>query len=476
MAGAHGPKVNSMETSVKFDADLVRRYDRPGPRYTSYPTAVQFHDGFREAEYRNAAASTNGATPPAPLSLYVHVPFCASPCFYCGCTKIITRNREQAESYLTRLYREIELQAALFDRERVVDQLHFGGGTPTFLNPWQLEDLLKKLGWHFQLRSDDQREFSIEIDPRTCDLDTVDLLARAGMNRMSLGIQDFDPEVQQAVNRIQSPEQTFAIMERARRAGFKSVSVDLIYGLPKQNRERFAHTLDRVLAERPDRFAVYSYAHLPHMFKPQKRIKSEDIPSGAEKLALLGLTMDKLTGAGYVYIGMDHFALPDDELAVALREGTLHRNFQGYSTHADCDLVALGVSSIGKLGDTYAQNYKTLHDYYQAIDSGHLAVHRGLVLNDDDRLRRAVIQDIMCRARIDYAHIEQAWPVRFEEYFAREIAALAGPVEDGLVVMRERGFELTPVGRLLMRNVAMCFDAYLPGHQQSETPRFSRAV
>ena len=465
-----------METSVQFDADLVRRYDRPGPRYTSYPTAVQFHDGFREAEYRAAAARTNGKTPPAPLSLYVHVPFCSSPCFYCGCTKIITRSREQAENYLTRLYREIEMQAELFDDVRVVDQLHFGGGTPTFLNPWQLEDLLKKLGWHFKLREDDSREFSIEIDPRSCTPDTVELLARAGVNRMSLGIQDFDPEVQRAVNRVQSPEETFALMDRARRSGYKSVSVDLIYGLPKQNRQRFDRTLDLVIAARPDRLAVYSYAHLPHMFKPQKRINAADLPSGAEKLALLGLTMEKLTAAGYVYIGMDHFALPDDELAVALAEGSLHRNFQGYSTHADCDLVALGVSSIGKLGDTYGQNYKTLHDYYEAIDSGHLAVHRGLELNDDDRLRRSVIQSIMCRGRVDFAEVDSAWSIRFEEYFARELEALKPLEANGLLVTRGRSFELTPIGRLLMRNVAMCFDVYLAAHQQSDTPRFSRAV
>jgi oxygen-independent coproporphyrinogen-3 oxidase len=465
-----------METSVQFDADLVRRYDRPGPRYTSYPTAVQFHDGFREAEYRAAAANTNGKTPPAPLSLYVHVPFCSSPCFYCGCTKIITRSREQAENYLTRLYREIEMQAELFDDVRVVDQLHFGGGTPTFLNPWQLEDLLKKLGWHFKLREDDSREFSIEIDPRSCTPETVELLARAGVNRMSLGIQDFDPEVQQAVNRIQSPEETFALMDRARRSGYKSVSVDLIYGLPKQNRQRFDRTLDLVIGAKPDRLAVYSYAHLPHMFKPQKRINAADLPSGAEKLALLGLTMEKLTAAGYVYIGMDHFALPDDELAVALAEGSLHRNFQGYSTHADCDLVALGVSSIGKLGDTYGQNYKTLHDYYEAIDSGHLAVHRGLELNDDDRLRRSVIQSIMCRGRVDFAEVDSAWSIRFEEYFARELESLKPLEADGLLVSHERSFELTPIGRLLMRNVAMCFDVYLAAHQQSDTPRFSRAV
>ena len=465
-----------MEAKVHFDADLVRSYDRPGPRYTSYPTAVQFHDGFREPEYRAAAAATNGATPPAPLSLYVHVPFCASPCFYCGCTKVITRSREQAENYLTRLYREIELQAELFDGERTVDQLHFGGGTPTFLNPWQLEDLLKKLSWHFRLREDASREFSIEIDPRTCELDTIDLLARAGINRMSLGIQDFDPEVQAAVNRIQSQEETFALMDRARAAGFKSVSVDLIYGLPKQNREKFSRTLEQVIGARPDRLAVYSYAHLPHMFKPQKRIHAEDLPSGAEKLALLGLTIETLTAAGYVYIGMDHFALPNDELAVALREGSLHRNFQGYSTHADCDLVALGVSSIGRLADTYSQNYKTLHDYYQAIDSGHLAVHRGLALNDDDRLRRAVIQSIMCRAHIDFATVDREWGIRFEEYFARELAALQPLAADGLLQMGPRRFELTPIGRLLMRNVAMCFDAYLPGHQQSDVPRFSRAV
>ncbi len=465
-----------MEAKVHFDADLVRSYDRPGPRYTSYPTAVQFHDGFREPEYRAAAAATNGATPPAPLSLYVHVPFCASPCFYCGCTKVITRSREQAENYLTRLYREIELQAELFDGERTVDQLHFGGGTPTFLNPWQLEDLLKKLSWHFRLREDASREFSIEIDPRTCEPDTIDLLARAGINRMSLGIQDFDPEVQAAVNRIQSQEETFALMDRARAAGFKSVSVDLIYGLPKQNREKFSRTLEQVIGARPDRLAVYSYAHLPHMFKPQKRIHAEDLPSGAEKLALLGLTIETLTAAGYVYIGMDHFALPNDELAVALREGSLHRNFQGYSTHADCDLVALGVSSIGRLADTYSQNYKTLHDYYQAIDSGHLAVHRGLALNDDDRLRRAVIQSIMCRAHIDFATVDREWGIRFEEYFARELAALQPLAADGLLQMGPRRFELTPIGRLLMRNVAMCFDAYLSGHQQSDVPRFSRAV
>ena len=450
-----------METSVKFDADLVRRYDRPGPRYTSYPTAVQFHDGFREAEYRNAAASTNGATPPAPLSLYVHVPFCASPCFYCGCTKIITRNREQAESYLTRLYREIELQAALFDRERVVDQLHFGGGTPTFLNPWQLEDLLKKLGWHFQLRSDDQREFSIEIDPRTCDLDTVDLLARAGMNRMSLGIQDFDPEVQQAVNRIQSPEQTFAILERARRAGFKSVSVDLIYGLPKQNRERFGHTLDRVLAERPDRFAVYSYAHLPHMFKPQKRIKSEDIPSGAEKLALLGLTMDKLTGAGYVYIGMDHFAREGDELARALAGGGLHRNFQGYTTKAGSELCGFGMSSISQNDRAYRQNHKELGDWHAALAAGRLPAHKGYRLTDEDRLRRDVIMRVMCSGRIVYQEFNDAHGIDFTEHFRDALAALRAPASDGLVELQDDGFAVTARGRLLLRNLAMPFDAYL---------------
>ncbi len=465
-----------MNTAVRFDADLVRRYDRPGPRYTSYPTAVQFHDGFREPEYRAAAAATNQVVPPAPLSLYVHIPFCASPCFYCGCNKVITRSREQAENYLKRLYAEIEMQAALFDKGRPVDQLHFGGGTPTFLNGWQLEDLLRKLGYHFSMRADAGREYSIEIDPRTCSPDTIDLLANIGFNRMSLGIQDFDPEVQEAVNRIQSPEDTFALMDRARERGFKSVSVDLIYGLPKQDRARFSKTLDLVTAARPDRLAVYSYAHMPHLFKPQKQIKLADLCPPEEKLALLGLTIERLTQAGYIYIGMDHFALPDDELAIALRENTLHRNFQGYSTHADCDLVALGVSSIGKLGHTYAQSFKTLHDYYQAIDSGHLPVHRGIQLTDEDVLRREVIQQLMCRTKFDFAAIDGMFGIRFEEHFAGELEALKPLEADGLIVIADRGIALTPVGRLLVRNVAMCFDAYLPGHQQSAIPRFSRAV
>ena len=463
-----------MEASVRFDADLVRRYDRPGPRYTSYPTAVQFHDRFREAEYRNAAARTNEVQPPAPLSLYVHIPFCASPCFYCGCTKVITRSREQAENYLSRLYREIEMQAELFGRERVVDQLHFGGGTPTFLNPWQLEDLLKKLDWSFRLRKDEQREFSIEIDPRTCDPDTVDLLARAGVNRMSLGIQDFDPDVQQAVNRIQSPEQTFALMDRARSAGFESVSVDLIYGLPKQNRERFARTLDKVIGARPDRFAVYSYAHLPHMFKPQKRIHAEDLPSGAEKLALLGLTIETLTAAGYVYIGMDHFALPDDALAVAKRQGRLHRNFQGYSTQPDCDLIGLGVSSIGRMGATYNQNAKTLPEYYDALRQGQLPTARGLALTRDDLVRRAVIMALMCQGRVEFESISTAHLISFRDYFASELQALQPMVEGGLVEIDDEAIQVTANGWYFVRGVAMAFDRHVRADQTRE--RFSRIV
>ncbi len=464
------------DSRVQFDAGLLSRYDRPGPRYTSYPTAVQFHERFGEAEYRAAAATSNDCSPPAPLSIYVHIPFCASPCFYCGCTKVITRNRTQAVTYLERLEREIEMQAALFDDARPIDQLHLGGGTPTFLDAEQISGLMATLGRHFAMRSDASREYSIEVDPRTVDPDMVDALAAAGFNRMSLGIQDFDPEVQKSVNRVQSSQATFALMARAAETGFKSVSVDLIYGLPLQTPQSFARTLDLVIGAKPDRLAVYSYAHMPHLFKPQKKILAEQLPSATEKLGLLELTIERLTGAGYVYIGMDHFAQPDDELAIALQDGSLQRNFQGYSTHAECDLVALGVSSIGAIANTYAQNYKALPDYYRAIDSGQLAIHRGIGLTADDRLRRAVIQSVMCRAGVDYAAFDREWDIRFEDYFSAELAALAPLANDGLLEFAERGFSLTPAGRLLMRNVAMCFDAYLKKPDSPAIPRYSRAI
>lgn len=465
-----------LSTTTIFDADLVRRYDRPGPRYTSYPTAVQFHAGFGVAEYEAAARASNAGTP-KPLSIYIHVPFCESPCFYCGCNKVITRDHGRASPYLEHLFLEIERQGALFDRSRQVDQLHFGGGTPTFLSDDELIAVLAKLRQHFTLRDDPDREYSIEIDPRTVSVARLDTLAALGLNRISLGVQDFDPDVQQAVNRVQSCEDTLALITRARELKIDSVSIDLIYGLPRQSRESFARTLGIVIAARPDRIAAYSYAHLPHLFKPQKQIKIADLITPAEKLGLLGLTVETLTQAGYVYIGMDHFALPTDELVRAQANGTLQRNFQGYSTRKECDLVALGVSSISKVGDTYAQNAKSLPEYYKRINAGSLAIERGVALDAEDRLRREVIQQLMCATRLDFAAVEQRHGIRFEEHFADELERVKPLEADDLVAREGRSLRITARGRLLMRNVAMVFDAHLKkAAPAADQPRFSRAV
>jgi oxygen-independent coproporphyrinogen-3 oxidase len=464
-----------------FDAGLITRYDRPGPRYTSYPTAVQFHPGFASKEYEAAARASNAGTP-KPLSLYFHVPFCASPCFYCGCNKVITRDHSKSLDYLQRLYLEVERQGALYDRARPVEQLHFGGGTPTFLTNEQIGELLAHVGKYFTLlgRGPEgaHREYSIEIDPRTIDPERLKGLVELGFNRISLGVQDFDPAVQEAVNRVQSVEDTLELIRYARELGIDSVSVDLIYGLPKQNRATFAKTLDLVIGARPDRIATYSYAHLPHLFKPQRQIKTADLISPAEKLGLLELTVQKLSDAGYVYVGMDHFALPTDELVRAQRAGTLQRNFQGYSTKAECDLVAMGVSSISKVGDAYAQNAKSLPEYYAMIDAGGLAVQRGVQLTQDDRIRRDVIQRLMCATRLDFAAVDAEFGIRFEEYFAPELDALVPLKDDGLIEREGRGIRITGRGRLLMRNVAMPFDAHLPKApaDPAATPRFSRAV
>jgi len=460
---------------IHFDADLIRRYDRSGPRYTSYPTAVQFTDSFALREYEDVARASNEGPEPRPLSLYVHIPFCSSPCFYCGCTKIITRNHEKAEAYLQRLHRELELQGRLFDRSRPVEQLHFGGGTPTFLSSKEIEELIAQMGRHFSLSTSPEREYSIELDPRTVSRDTLKDLARVGFNRCSLGIQDFDPAVQEAVNRIQSVPETLQLIDAAREFGFNSVSVDLIYGLPKQNLEGFARTLDTVLSARPDRFAVYAYAHLPQMFKAQRQLNAEYLPTPETRLQLLGLTIQKLIDAGYIYIGMDHFALPDDELVIAQENGSLHRNFQGYSTRGYCDLIGLGMSSIGKVGDTFAQNQKKIPDYYGALDRGELAVHRGLALNRDDVIRRDVIQQIMCYGVLDFDATARRHGIDFGDYFGAELEALKPLVEDGLAEFAAPGLRVLPAGRLLLRHLGMVFDAYLPSAQASQQ-RFSKAI
>jgi oxygen-independent coproporphyrinogen-3 oxidase len=458
-----------MQQTTLFDIELIRRYDKAGPRYTSYPTAVQFHSGFDEAAYREYALNSNTA----PLSLYVHIPFCDTVCFYCACNKIATKNRSLAAPYLAHLHQEIAMQAALFNRERPVTQLHWGGGTPTFLSHAEMRDLMGGIKNNFQLFEDDSGEYSIEIDPRETESDTVALLRELGFNRMSLGVQDFDPQVQKAVNRIQSEEQTFAVLEAARSEGFKSISIDLIYGLPHQSADSFSKTLDKILAVKPERLSVFNYAHLPSLFKPQRRIEAADLPSPSEKLVILQNTINQLTDAGYIYIGMDHFALPDDELAIAQREGTLYRNFQGYSTHADCDLIGLGITSVGKVGDSYSQNLKTLDEYYAQIDAGHLPVFRGIALNADDKLRRAVITQLICHFTLDIPAIAQEYNIDFKKYFSEEWADLERMQEDGLLVCGDQRIDILPAGRLLVRNICMTFDAYL---RQNKEQRFSKVI
>ena len=462
-----------------FDTALLQRYDRPGPRYTSYPTAPQFNAGFGEAELREAVLASNGDPIPRRLSLYLHVPFCMSPCFYCGCNRIITRDLARGEHYLVRLYREIAAMAALFDRDREVIQIHFGGGTPNFLSPAQLAEVLDTLRHQFTVSLSAERDISIELDPRFVSPADIGQLAAAGFNRASLGVQDFDADVQAAVNRIQSVDETLAIIDACRAHGFRSVNVDLIYGLPRQTLAGFARTLETVLGARPDRLAVYGYAHLPELFRPQKQIDASELPDAATRLALLQLAITTLTSAGYVYVGMDHFALPDDDLATAQARGGLHRNFMGYTTHADTDLVGLGVSAISHIGDTFSQNPRELPGWQHALDEGRLPVFRGMRLSDDDQLRADLIQSLMCQGEIPISALERRYDIDFEHYFAADIARMQPLVDDGLVRTGQGRIRATSQGRLLLRNIAMCFDHYL--HQPASAPdtpgpRFSRAI
>ncbi len=462
-----------MNATIVFDPELIRRYDASGPRYTSYPTAVQFHEGFGEADYRRCAEASHAVAPPRPLSLYFHIPFCATLCFYCACNKVVTKNRALAEPYLKRLQGEIALQAELFAPDRVVDQLHWGGGTPTFLSAQQMGALMAETARRFRLRDDDGGDYSIELDPRTVDAGTVALLRELGFNRVSIGVQDFDPDVQRAVNRIQSEAQTRAVIDAARARGFGSVNLDLIYGLPHQSVASFERTLEKVLALRPDRLAVYNYAHLPERFKPQRRIRAEDLPGPQEKLEILQHAVERLTDAGYVYVGMDHFARPDDELVRAQEDGTLTRNFQGYTTHGDCDIVAMGITAISKVADCYSQNVRDREPYYARIDAGRLPVMRGVVLDADDRLRRAVIMELICHFRLDMGAIETRFGIDFAEYFAPERAALDTMAADGLLTLGDRTIEVEPAGRLLIRNICTVFDRYL---QQEQAQRFSKLI
>jgi len=451
----------TVATAVSFDSDLMRRYDREGPRYTSYPTALQFRDGIEAGDYARAAATSRGALEGQPLSLYVHIPFCFSPCFYCGCNKIVTRHLDRADTYVRQLLSEISRRSGYFSRTRTVEQMHFGGGTPTFLPKKLLVELVDRIDHDFRLTDDPARDYSIEIDPRAVDEGLLQLLAALGFNRISLGVQDFDENVQRAVNRVQPADTVARVHDAARDLGFRSINFDLIYGLPRQTLETFASTLDRVVKMRPDRLAVYGYAHMPNVFKAQRQIRSAELPDAALRLGLLQLAVDKLCSAGYVYIGMDHFALPTDSLAQAQQDGTLHRSFQGYTTHANRDLVNLGVSAIGQVGNLYVQNHKSLPDYEGAIAGGALPSRRGALMSRDDVLRKDVIHELMCHGSIDIAAVERRHGIEFDGYFASELQRLRALQADGLVNLGGGRIDLTPAGRLLMRAVAMTFDAYL---------------
>jgi oxygen-independent coproporphyrinogen-3 oxidase len=448
-----------LPANLVIDTDLIRKYGGSGPRYTSYPTADRFVEAFDEAAYRHWLQSRNIGGFARPLGLYVHLPFCGTVCYYCACNKIITKDHGRSANYLKYLEREARLVAECLGEDRSIGQMHWGGGTPTFLNDAELADLTRMLRSVFDFAA--QGEYAVEVDPRTVNPERVALLAQLGFNRISVGVQDFDPEVQRAVRRIQSLEQTEQVIRAAREHGFRSVNVDLIYGLPKQTPEGFARTLALVAGMDPDRIALYSYAHLPTLFKPQRRIAEADLPAPETKLRLLTLAIDRLVSEGYVYIGMDHFAKPEDDLAVAQRQGRLTRNFQGYSSTGDSDILGLGVSAISTVGPVYAQNVKTLDEYYGRLDSDLLPVLRGLELGADDLVRRAVIQALACHFEVSKEAISIAHLIDFDSYFSAEMAQLKEMEKESLVAIDEEWITVTPRGRLLVRAVCMMFDRYL---------------
>jgi oxygen-independent coproporphyrinogen-3 oxidase len=466
------PQTPASAAPLAFDADLIRKYDQFGPRYTSYPTADRFHERFTAADYVNALIARNHERPADPLSLYFHLPFCNTICFYCGCNKVITKDHGRSAKYIRYLAREIGIVSAILEGDAPVVQLHWGGGTPTFLSRDEMGDLMGHTRRHFNVAKD--AEISIEVDPRKVDAGTIAFLGQQGFNRISVGVQDFDPDVQKAVNRIQSESETRTVIDAARANGFVSVNTDLIYGLPRQTVEGFSRTLDKVIDASPDRIALYNYAHLPHLFKPQRRIELAEVPSPSDKLAILALAIGKLGEAGYHYIGMDHFAKPDDELARAQAQRKLHRNFQGYTTRPECDLIAFGISAIGKVGRTYSANVKTLDEYYEHLDRGALPVKRGYQLTDDDLVRRDAIARLMCDFDLVVADFEARHGIAFATYFAPELEALRPLADDGLVELSQGAIRVTPRGRMLVRNVAMLFDRHL--RETAEQRKYSRVI
>jgi oxygen-independent coproporphyrinogen-3 oxidase len=454
--------------------DLLTRFDVPGPRYTSYPTADRFVEAFSQADLHQALDLRNQGLGQKnrPLSIYVHIPFCESLCYYCACNKIITKHHEKAEPYLRYLAKEIELYTSSIGMGQTVSQLHLGGGTPTFLSNDELRELMSMLKRSFSFVAGG--EYSVEVDPRTVDETRLALLFELGFNRLSFGVQDFDPEVQKAVHRIQPAQQVFDLVASARKIGFESINVDLIYGLPKQTPESFDRTLKQINELRPDRIALYAYAHLPERFKPQRRILAAELPAPSSKIAMLSRSMDALMNAGYVYVGMDHFALPDDALAVAKRQGRLHRNFQGYSTQPDCDLIGLGISAIGRMGGTYSQNAKTMEEYVDMLDHGQLPIVKGLALSRDDLIRRSWIMAIMCQGHVQYDAFNEAWLIDAKKYFAAEIEQLNSLQAQGLVELTDGGLQVTPMGWFFVRGVAMVFDKYLQADRNRT--RFSKII
>ena len=461
-------------TAVLFDVERMRRYDQEGPRYTSYPTAAQFSEGIAPNAYDWAAATSRGAREAQPLSAYIHIPFCFSPCFYCGCNRFITHRSDLIDTYVKSLLEEISLRSAYFGRNRVIDQMHFGGGTPTFLPKTLLIEIVGRLEREFRLTDSVDRDYSIEIDPRGIDQGMLEVLASLGFNRISLGVQDFDENVQRAVNRVQPEAMVAKVYEAARSLGFRSINFDLIYGLPLQTASSFSATLDRVVAMRPDRLAIYGYAHLPRKFKAQRQIRDEELPNADVRLSLFQLAIGRLGAAGYEYIGMDHFALPGDSLARAKQDGTLRRSFQGYTTHGERDLVGFGVSAIGQVGGLYVQNHKSLPDYQAAVAGGALPSNRGRSMTRDDRIRKDVIDAIMCHGFVDIPAVEARNDIVFDAYFAKELRRLLALQLDGLVELDGPRIALTPIGKLLMRTVAMTFDAYI--HVESLPAAMSRVI
>lgn len=456
-------------TEVIFNERLIARYDGVAPRYTSYPPATQFTP-VSLYDYKQQSALT---LPYGSLSLYIHIPFCDMLCYYCGCNKIVTKDRSRAQSYLLRLYKEMDLQSELFEEDRPVTQLHWGGGTPTFISDEQMRELMNVTREYFNILPNDQGEYSIEIDPRRASPDTLHTLREIGFNRLSFGVQDFNPTVQKAVHRIQSEEQTAEQVLAARQMGFKSISLDLIYGLPFQTVASFTQTLEKIILLSPDRLSIFNYAHMPHLFPAQRRISENDLPSPQEKLAILKATIHLLTEAGYVYIGMDHFAKPDNELAIAQRDRTLHRNFQGYSTQVECDLIGFGVSSIGKIHQSYMQNVKTLDQYYARLDSGSLATERGAILSNEDMLRREIINSLICYFELDIKDLNMRFSIDFHTLFQHELVLLQNMAADGLVEISEHHISVTPAGKLLVRHICKVFDQYSRLH---EITRFSKVI